>query len=208
MTDLANLFRLTEKQVKPAVEMLARAFHDYPFLTYHFPDETERMKILPYFFSFPIHLGLRLGEVYAPSPELEGIAVWISSTKYHFSLSTILRSVPLRDLFGLGRYGGYKMMRAGDEIDSIHKRLAPFEHYFLWVLGVDPSHRGKGYASKLVKPILARLDEQRLPCYLETHDAANVPMYEHFGFKVIDKSLVIGTTLVNWAMLREARVPA
>jgi ribosomal protein S18 acetylase RimI-like enzyme len=67
---------------------------------------------------------------------------------------------------------------------------------------VDHKFQGNGYASKLLRPMLKRLDEEVVPCYLETLEKHNVGLYEHFGFKVVDESNVPGTDLTNWAMLR------
>ena len=97
------------------------------------------------------------------------------------------------------------MKPVGDYIDSTHLRLAPFQHWFLQIIGVDPAHQGKGYAGKLLNPMLARIDNEGLPCYLETHDQKDVSLYEHFGFKVIEESTVTGTSLTNWSMLREVQ---
>ena len=41
--------------------------------------------------------------------------------------------------------------------------------------------------------------------YVETISEKNVPIYEHFGFRTVDKSTVPETQLVNWAMLRKAQ---
>jgi hypothetical protein len=49
------------------------------------------------------------------------------------------------------------------------------------------------------------MDASGLPVYLETAEEQNVGFYEHFGFTVVDESTVPGTSLTNWAMLREAR---
>jgi len=87
-------------------------------------------------------------------------------------------------------------------IDAIHQRQAPFKHWFLQTIGVNPRSQGKGYASKLIRPMLTRIDEEGLPCYLETLDEHNVPLYEHLGFKVVDKATIPKTSLTNWAMLR------
>jgi len=53
--------------------------------------------------------------------------------------------------------------------------------------------------------MFARIDEEGLPCYLETLNEANVPLYEHFGFRVLEKSIIPETKLTNWAMLREVQ---
>ncbi len=203
IADLNNLVRLNKAQVKPAAEVLSRAFQNYPLLQYYFHDELERKKIALYFVSFAIFSGIRYGEIYATSPNLEGVAIWLPSGNYPVTIWKLVRSVPLSVIFGFGRYGGGRMRQLGEYVDAVHQRLAPFGHWFLQVIGVDPQFQGKGYAGKLLKPMLARIDEEGLSCYLETLDEHNVALYEHFNFTVIEKSTIPGTNLTNWAMLRE-----
>ena len=203
--DLNSLLRLTRSDVGPAVEILVRAFNNYPLLKYYFPDESNRQKVSRYFLSSAVLSGIRYGEAYATSSNLEGVAVWMPSENYHVTFWRLLRAAPLSVLFGLGRYGGFRMKQVGAYIDAVHRRLAPYRHGFLQTIGVDPQFQGKGYAGKLLKPMLARMDTEGLPCYLETLDEQNVSLYEHFGFRVLDKSVIPRTELTNWAMLREVR---
>lgn len=93
----------------------------------------------------------------------------------------------------------------GEYIDAVHKRLAPFKHWYLLIIGVDPQFKGKGYAGKLLRPMFARIDEEGLPCYLETLGEKNVTLYEHFGFRMVEKSAIPETKLTSWAMLREVQ---
>ena len=202
-TDLKDLVQLNKSHIKPAVEMLTRAFRNYSLLQYFFPDELERERIAPYFFQYILSYGVRHGEIYATSPNLEGVAVWLTSDNYPMTFWRSIRSVPLSIIFGLGRAGGSKMRYTGEYIDTVHKRLAPFKHWFLQTIGVDPQFKGKGYAGTLLRAMFTRIDEEGLPCYLETLDETNVRLYEHFSFKVIEKSTIPETKLTNWAMLRE-----
>ncbi len=202
-TDLKDLVQLNKSHIKPAAEVLTRAFQNYPALQYSFPDEFERKKIAPYFFQYILSYCVRYGETYATSPNLEGVAAWLTSDNYPMTLWRSIRSVPLSMMISFGRAGGARMKYFGEYIDAMHKRLAPFKHWFLQTLGVDPQFQRKGYAGKLLRAKFARIDEEGLPCYLETLDEINVRLYEHFGFKVIEKSAIPETKLTNWAMLRE-----
>lgn len=202
-TDLSALVRLTKAQVKPAAEMMARAFQDYPLFVYFLPDASERKKKSTYDFQSLIGYGLLYGEVYATSPNLEGVAVWLPSGKVSMTLWRNIRSGRLFMLFRLGIKFFLKHRSFGDYISSIHKRHAPFPHWTLQLLGVDPVYQGKGYASTLLKPMLARIDRENLPCYVETHNERNVPIYQHLGFKVVEEGIIPGTEVTNWAMLRE-----
>ena len=202
--DIEGFIRLDKSNVKPAVEVLVKAFRNYPMLQYYYPGEKERDKVSYYFLSLAVFTGIRYGEVYATSPNMEGIAVWIPSDNYPVTFWKGLRSVPLRIIFGFGRYGGFRMKGLGEHIDTVHQRLTPFKHWFLQTIGVTTQFQGKGYAGKLIRPKLSMIEKEGLPCYLETLDEQNVSLYEHFGFKVVDKSNIPETSLTNWAMLREA----
>ena len=201
--ELEDLLQLNKAHIKPAVKVLTEAFQNYPLLNYYYPDELTKKRIAHYYLSSAVFSGIRYGEIYATSHNLEGVAIWIPSDKYPVTFWRLLRSVPLSVIFGLGRYGGNKMRHLGEHIDAVHQRLAPFKHWFLQTVGVEPRSQGKGYASKLIRPMLTRIDEEGLPCYLETLDEHNVPLYEHLGFKVVDKATVLKTSLTYWAMLRE-----
>ena len=201
--ELEDLLRLNKSHIKPAVKVLTEAFQNYPLLNYCYPDELTKKRIAHYILSIAVFSGIRYGEIYATSHNLEGVAIWIPSDKYPVTFWRLLRSVPLPVIFGLGRYGGNKMRHLSRHIDAVHQRLAPFKHWFLLTVGVEPRSQGKGYASKLIRPMLARIDEEGLPCYLETLDEHNAQLYEHLGFKVVDKATVPKTSLTNWAMLRE-----
>lgn len=203
--DLKKLVQLNKSDIKPAAEVLALAFHDYQLLQYASPDESEREKIVPYFCQSVLHYGIRYGEAYATSLNLEGVAVWITSDYFPMTFWRMIRSVPLSVMAGLGRGGGSRLKHPGDYIDAMHERLAPFKHWFLLIIGVGPQFQGKGFASKLIYPILNKIDEHALPCYTETMDEKNVPLYEHFGFRVIEKLAIPQTELTTWAMLREVQ---
>lgn len=200
-----DTLRLDKSHGKRATETLVKAFWDHPPLQYYYPDEAERQRIAPYFFSLAVRGGLRYGEVHASSPDLEGIAVWLPSDSYPVMSWRLLRSVPLSEILGFGRHGGSRMRRLGQHIDQVHGCLAPFKHWFLQAIGVVPQFQGQGRAGRLLSPMLARADEEGLPCYLETLEEKNVRLYEHFGFAVVEESRIPETTLTNWAMLRAVR---
>jgi len=102
----------------------------------------------------------------------------------------------------IGRAMG-KLQRFNEYTDLMRQRHTPFRHWFLQTIGVDPVFQGKGYASALLKAMLVRMDEEHLPCYLDTQNGDNVPIYQHYGFKVIEQVVIPGTEISHWAMLRE-----
>ncbi len=201
--DLNKLFRLTKTQIKPGAEMLTRALQDNPRIVYFFPDEYERKIKMPYLFQYRIRLSLLYGEAYATSPNMEGIALWLPSENTHMTMSRVIRCGGLSVLLKVGRKNVSRVMSFSSCLASIHTHHAPFKHWYLLQLGVNPDYQGKGYASVLLKAMFARIDKERLPCYLETQNEKNVLISQHYGFKVVEESIVPGTKVTNWAMLRE-----
>lgn len=199
-----NIIRLNRQHIKPAIETLTKAFKNYPLIAHYFPDDDIREKFTHYFIAIPVYIGMKYGEIYATSPNMEGIAVWIPSDEYRLTFTKMLFNVPFRVLFGFGRYGANKMSNVGRYIDETHERLVPYKHWYLWTVGVDPDFQGKGYSSKLIKPMLERMAKEGQACFLETHNEKNVNIYGRMGFKLIDKSAIPDTGLTNWAMLKES----
>jgi ribosomal protein S18 acetylase RimI-like enzyme len=196
-SDLNNPVRLTKAQVKTAAEMLARAFQDDPPSVYFFPDGSERKKKLPYVFRALIRYSLLHGEVYAASPNLEGAAVWLPSNKVDEALRRSIRSDKV------GKETASRQRSFGDYTSSVHKRHAPFPHWYLHLLGVDPVYQGRGYAGILLRAMFTRIDKERLPCYLEATTEKNVAIYQHHGFRVVEQGKVPGSGVTLWSMLRE-----
>jgi len=201
--DLSNLFRLTKNQIKAASKVLDLAFEDYPLHVAFIPNESERKKKSHYFLEFFIRYGILYGEVYATSPNLEGVVVWLHSEKADFTMWRMIRSGILLYIFGIGTKTISRMMSVGDYLVSIHKRYASFPHLYVWYIGVNPEFQGKGYGSTLIKAMLDRADSEQLPCYLETQTEENVALWEHYGFKVIYETVIPSTEVKHWAMLRD-----
>ncbi|NJK69854.1 MAG: GNAT family N-acetyltransferase [Microcoleus sp. SU_5_3] len=58
-------------------------------------------------------------------------------------------------------------------------------HWYLSLIGVDPTQQGKGYGSALIQQVTTQCDRDRLPAYVEASKPANVLFYERHGFQAI-----------------------
>jgi len=186
-------------------QLLAEALKDDPLSIYFFPDETTREENLTKMFLPEIRYcfrhGLVYGEIYGD--EMAGVAVWLTPESKPRTTFMLIGNGGLGLLFKLPIETLYRMARYDRFSTGIHGKISPFPHWYLHIIAVRGRHRGKGIASRLLRPILAELDRKGLPCYLETQNPANVALYEHFGFQVKDESEIPGTGGTrNWAMLR------
>lgn len=204
-TEFDNLLRLEKSQLKPAAQMLARAFTDDPFSAYLFPNEEEREKKLPHTHNNLLRFGMLYGEVYSTSSELEGIAAWIPPGNFKITVWRAIRSSGLSLIFRMGYKTLKRLSYYGRHVSPLHKRLDEFNPWYLSILAVDPAFQGKDYASRLFKPMLDRFDSTNQYCFLETNKEKNVPMYEHFGFKLVEELAIPDTELTTWMMLRKPK---
>ena len=72
----------------------------------------------------------------------------------------------------------------------------PKPHYYLLFLGVHPKFQKQGYA-RILLDALHSLSEAHLRStgvYLETVNPQNVPLYQHFGYQLIDQVNIKGMT--------------
>ncbi len=84
-------------------------------------------------------------------------------------------------------------------------RYHPSEpHWYLPLMGVDPSHQGKGYGAALMEHALAKCDRDRRPAYLESTNPRNVPLYQRHGFELLG-TIQAGSSPPLFPMLRKPR---
>jgi ribosomal protein S18 acetylase RimI-like enzyme len=79
-------------------------------------------------------------------------------------------------------------------------------HWYLPVIGVDPPQQGNGYGSALLRHALAQCDRDGMTAYLESSNAANLPLYARHGFEIIG-TIQAGASPPIWPMLRQPRRP-
>jgi ribosomal protein S18 acetylase RimI-like enzyme len=202
-----GLLRLTLKERDAATAVLGRAFAEYELLRYYFHDEEQRRAVADTFCFIALSVCLKYGEVYASSEKLEGVAAWLPPGKAPFGGWQIIRSVPLSILFRFARQGAGRMWAYGRYIDNVHRKLVPYPHWYLQIIGVDPAYQGQGFSSRLVRPVLERIDRERMPCFLETNNKKNAAIYRRFEFEVISEDKIPGTEVTSFAMLRKAPTP-
>lgn len=200
---MSDLTRLSKAQVGPAAEMLARSFLQDPKMISFVPDTGKTLALSRHILEFELRYGIMYGEAYATSPSLEGVAVWLPSEKAEISFWRALRAGAFRLRGTVGKEIMNNILSFSDYIDGLHRQHVPGSHWYLFFIGVDPAYQGKGFASRLIRPMLSRLDQEKKSCYLVTQNEQNVALYEHYGFAVVDHSTIPGTGVGHWEMFRE-----
>ena len=179
---------------------LARAFDDDPVIEWlvprHAPARAARVARL---FALPLRiLHLRHDRTWT-TPDLAGAAVWDPPDRWKTTPRDMARGLPgmaaaLRHRLPLGLRG----------LSMVEHRHPPEPHYYLAVLGTDPTRQGKGIGAALLEPVLTQCDREGVGAYLESSKERNVPYYRRFGFEVTDE-LTLPKGPPVWLMWRDPR---
>jgi GNAT superfamily N-acetyltransferase len=188
-----------------AGEVLGRAFFDDPLWSWVLPDPERRRSALGAFMAIGVRYGHAHGAVHVTAPAVEGCAVWLRPGDSDFvperGATLGLADAPrLLGTDGLERFG-----RTMAHLGELHHELAPDDHWYLMILGVEPVRQGQGLGGALLQPVLREADAAGRRCYLETQKAGNVPFYRAHGFAVLRETDIPGDGPHLWLMTRPPR---
>jgi len=186
--------------LRSAVGVMARAFHDDPVMAWIFPDEPMRRRRLPPFFASAIRGNMRQGnaEVMVTGEQVLGCAIWLAPGTWRPPLRRQLLALPTAILRLRSR-----LAVAGTTYGALLAVHPERPHWYLSGIGTDPPVQGTGIGGGLMRSRLTRCDAARQPAYLESSKESNVPFYEQHGFRVTRELTVPGGGPAFWLMWRE-----
>lgn len=184
----------------PAVAAcLTSAFYDDPVWgRWTFPDETSRAERLYELMHFWALAAVRHPWVWM-TENGEAVAVWLPPGEPEMTIEE-------EELFGslLNNLLGSR----AEEVNTLFDRFASHHpmrpHYYLSLWATHRDHAGLGLGTALIHENLARIDEERMPAYLESTNPVNLPRYETLGFHYRAEFGLTGGPLIT-TMWREAR---
>ena len=187
--------------VERAATALRSAFADDPAYSLMIPDPRMRERAFAAMWPALIRYSIRWGEGY----EAEGadaVALWLPPGSTKTTTWRGLRAGLWRAVFVVDSSTRRYFLDTIDELDTLHEKLVPDRHWYLWVLGVCPELQGRGLGTALLLPVLERARAEALPVYLEAITEENVAFYEHRGFEVVASGKIPGREFPYWCMVR------
>jgi len=95
------------------------------------------------------------------------------------------------------------------EVFSVLEQMGSYHpsepHWYLPLIGVDPTLQGKGYGSALMEHALSACDREKKPAYLESTNPKNIPLYKRHGFELLS-TIQVGSSPPIHPMLRRPRL--
>ena len=181
---------------------LGRAFYDDPVMTWMQPDAGRRSAALAGFFGAMTRYHFLSGggaEVATAESGIGAAALWDPPGRWHHSSREQVAMLPAVIRAFRGHLG------AGRALTEAMQAVHPEEpHWYLAIIGSDPTVRGSGCGHALMRSRLDRCDAEHAPAYLESSNPDNIPYYNRFGFDVTGEIVMPdGPTL--WPMWRGPR---
>ena len=204
MADKVKVTRLTEAQIGPTAEMLARFLNDHPIGAIFGDDPEKRMRKFKDGYAPLLRYCCAHGhpQVATIGNKLVGLALWMpphgsratpeEEREYGLDLVPATFGEPVERLRPLG-----------DLLRDLHTRDMKGPHWFLATLAKDPTLRGKGITSGLMRPVLLRADEGQLPCYADTIQPPLVPFFQRHGFRILVEGTEPQTMIQYWTLRRD-----
>lgn len=141
------------------------------------------------------------GEAYL-AEDGSGVALWRPAPGSHpHARFEQLRDAPaLARISGLARFPRIWALMARTAAE--HPRDP---HWYLSLLAVEQARQREGVGSALMRHVLARVDAEHLPTYVENSKARNLEFYERHGFRTFKRLEFARGGPYLWLMWREAR---
>lgn len=181
-------------------DVLGQAFQDDPVWQWVCPDPARRRRHLGAAFAHVVRQRVRNGWGWTVEGNA-GAAVWAAPDEWRARpIDAARMALPM--LRATGVRGVAERLGALAKLEKRHPREP---HWYLEIVGADPSLRGRGVGSSLMRPMVERCDAEGLPAYLESSKKENLPFYARFGFEVTDELDLGAGAPPMWAMWREPR---
>ena len=158
---------------------LVEAFFSDPVWGWAFSDPSRRKDQHEAWFRLLVGSAIEHHWVWT-TPAYEAVSVWVPPGCPELSETAEARLGPtLEELLG---ERAVLVTEVFGRFDVAHPRGR--DHYYLSLLATHPDHRGSGIGMGLLTENLARIDQVKMPAYLESTNPANLRRYESAGFEV------------------------
>lgn len=160
----------------------------FTFLTEGMEDQEAFLKKL---IIAELPLLIKYGEIRLYGEPLAGLISGIPSKDFTL-MRQIICSFPIRKIIRtIPKKEQKQFMRKNKQIGEIHYSLPWHKKYsknsyYISQIAVAKEAKGTGLLREMLTPIMADCQKKNMDIVLETMSEANVPIYQHFGFELVE----------------------
>lgn len=120
----------------------------------------------------------------AESKDVNSVLIYIPPKSKEPSLLDYMKAGGVKMLFKFGIRRIVRLTRFNIEIEQAAKRYRAANDGYLMAFATRLDKQGLRYGKSLITALLNHLDASGESCYLETLEAKNIGLYQHFSFKL------------------------
>ena len=195
--------RLGESDEPGIVDVLCDAFHAYPVMRFILgPTDPDFHRRLPAVVGLFVRARVLRGDpilgVRDDADRLVGVATLTAPGEREAPRAFTEHRERVWATLGAAERGRYEAFAAASDL---HRAAEP--HYYLNMLGVRQALAGRGIGRQLLDAVhaLSAADPASAGVALSTEDPANVPLYEHAGYRILGHERV-APELETWSFWR------
>lgn len=200
--------RIREEELPSAAMFIVEQFWDKEVMQIMFQDfGKDTAKNLAVTIEYlQLQMYLKNGGIYIYDDNITGAIVGMESRKLFspsFLLQYLLKSRKV--LTGLSKEEEAVLKRNMKAVNEAH-RLRWFKKYsrnpyYIAQFGIDKQKRGQGIAREMLEFIFDQHKNEDI--ILETNTKANIPIYEHFGFKLVETHHNSSNTFSEYCLYKQ-----
>lgn len=188
-----NVAKATSTQREAAIATLVLAFSSDPAARWLYPEPDQ------YLCHFPDFVRAFAGRAFDHDTaycvdNVSGAALWMPPGAHpdeDATLALLQQTVAAKDQT--------VVLRVFEQMNYYHPKEP---HWYLPMIGVDPSHHNRGLGSALLTHILQRCDKAKRLAYLESSNPKNIPLYQRHGFRLL-ATIQAGDSAPLFPMVRQ-----
>ena len=120
----------------------------------------------------------------ADSKDANSVLIYIPPKSKEPSLLDYIKAGGVKMFFKFGIRRIIRLTRFNIEIEQVAKRFRTANDGYLRAFATRLDKQGQHYGKPLIEALLNHLDASGESCYLETLEAKNVALYQHFSFQL------------------------
>ncbi|HJC66712.1 MAG: GNAT family N-acetyltransferase [Lachnospiraceae bacterium] len=186
------LYRVRREDLPRLEELLTKCFEKDPLYCKLIPDEETRKRLLPELFQCDLTEFYETCEIFSDSPDMNSLLVVSDGTESFDPLKRYLTEAwaqiqtdqyLIREDLSLKTLWNFVLGR--DYLNSRWtSQLHQTRRLHIIYLAVRPALQHHGLTHLLMSQVIAYAEAHGMMISLETHNPHNVPIYEHYGFKL------------------------
>lgn len=173
---------ITDGLATPVIETLTDAFDSDPVMNWFLRSDDNRRAARRLIVEMQL-AAYRANGIAIAAQDASCAALWAKPGKSADGGMGIIRQLSLLPrmmrLSGIRRLP--RLVEVMDKIEKHHPKSP--DHYYLFMIGVNPQHQGQGLGSSILAASLETVDRDGMPAYLENSNPKNTPLYERHGFR-------------------------